>query len=78
MAFQILPFLLQLALGFVIQVVGFMLIGAGKNTQPDEVRDMDYPTAEAGRPIPVVFGEMDIKGVNILWFGDKQTIKRKA
>ena len=38
---------------------------------------MDDPTAEEGRPIPVVFGEMEVTGTNIIWFGEKATRTRK-
>jgi hypothetical protein len=41
---------------------------------------MDNPTADAGRPVPVVFGTVTVKGLNVLWYGDKskQTKKVKA
>lgn len=32
---------------------------------------MESPTAEAGRPIAVVFGEILVKSPNFLWYGDK-------
>jgi hypothetical protein len=35
------------------------------------VKDLDDPTSEAGRPVPVPFGTITIKGLNLLWFGDK-------
>jgi len=37
---------------------------------PSEISDFDVPTAEEGRPIPVVFGTVKIKGANVLWYGD--------
>lgn len=42
--------------------------------------DFDFPTAEEGRPIPVVFGTVRITGPNILWYGDLGTkaIKKKS
>lgn len=42
-----------------------------KAPKPDAVTDFEDPTAEAGRPIPVAFGTITVKGLNILWFGDK-------
>jgi len=54
-------------------VLGYLLMGAPKSTKPDAVQDMEDPTAEAGRPIPVVFGEIEVSGLNIIWFGDKTT-----
>lgn len=44
------------------------------------LEDFDFPTAEEGRPIPVVFGEVDISGANVLWYGDLdiQAIKKRS
>jgi hypothetical protein len=51
-----------------------------KTPKPDATKDLDDPTAEAGRPIPVVFGTITVKGLNVLWFGNKaqRTYKVKA
>lgn len=32
--------------------------------------DFDLPTAEEGRPVPVVFGTLRVAGPNVLWYGD--------
>lgn len=40
-------------------------------SRKSETQDLENPTAEAGRPIPVVFGTITVKGLNVLWFGDK-------
>jgi hypothetical protein len=37
---------------------------------PPTLRDIQAPTAEQGRPIPVVFGTYLIKSPNIVWYGD--------
>ena len=38
--------------------------------KPAELSDLDAPTAEEGRPIPVVFGTVLITGPNVVWAGD--------
>ena len=38
--------------------------------KPAELSDVDAPTAEEGRPIPVVFGTVLITGPNVVWAGD--------
>lgn len=48
-----------------------------KAPRPDEAKDLEDPTADAGRPIPVVFGTITVKGLNVLWFGDKSQRKKK-
>lgn len=37
---------------------------------PPSLDDMDIPTAEPGRCIPVVFGTRLLKSPNIVWYGD--------
>ena len=49
-----------------------------KTPKPDAAKDLDDPTADAGRPIPVVFGTITVKGLNVLWFGDKSSLKKKV
>jgi Protein of unknown function (DUF2793)/Putative phage tail protein len=41
------------------------------------IDDFDFPSAEEGRPIPVVFGEVEITGPNVLWYGDLKIKKIK-
>lgn len=44
-----------------------------ENPPPASIDQFDSPTAEAGRPIPVLFGTKEIKGVNCVWYGDLRT-----
>lgn len=64
---------LSLIIGLVLSVVSLLLAPKPKKIKPPEVTDMEDPTAEAGRPIPVVFGTLTIKSANILWFGQKRS-----
>ncbi len=32
--------------------------------------DMQVPTADKGRPIPVAFGTVLVKAPNVIWYGD--------
>lgn len=64
---------IPLIVGLVLNVVAYLLMPKPKQPKPAAARDMDDPTAEAGRPIPVVFGTITVKGLNTLWFGDKST-----
>lgn len=36
---------------------------------PHSLTDFDAPTAEEGRPVPVVFGTVKLTGPNVLWYG---------
>lgn len=78
MPFPFIAILIQLAIGIGLQALGYLLMPQAKAAKSEEVTDMDNPTAEAGRPIPVVFGECDVNGINIIWFGDKNTNTREV
>lgn len=41
--------------------------------RPASLADVQAPTAEDGREIPVVFGTVWLKGPNMLWYGDMST-----
>lgn len=41
--------------------------------KPAALSDFSIPTAEEGRPIPVVFGTVLITGPNVIWYGDLRT-----
>lgn len=64
-------FLLQLAIGIALLVVSYLIMPKPKLPRPEAARDLDGPTAEAGRPIPVVFGTVTVTGLNVLWYGNK-------
>ena len=38
--------------------------------KPASLSDVDAPTAEEGRPSPVVFGTVLLRGANVVWYGD--------
>lgn len=61
-----------LLVAIAFQVVAFLLRPKPKKQKPPEVQDLDNPVAERGKPIPVVFGTVIVKGLNVLWYGDKQ------
>lgn len=71
---------IPLLVSLVLSVVSYMLMPKPKTPKPPAAKDMEDPTAEAGRPIPVVFGTVTVKGLNVLWFGEKsiRTYKVKA
>jgi hypothetical protein len=78
MPFPFLALLAQLLIGLAFEVVGYLIMPKVKTDKGQDVTDMDDPTAEGGRPIPVVFGELNVDGLNIIWFGDKATTNRKV
>lgn len=73
MAFDPFSLIIQLTIGLVLNVIAYLLMPKPKGPQPQEVKDLEAPTAEAGRPIPVVFGDMTVKGVNVIFYSENQT-----
>lgn len=72
MAFAfLLGFFKQLLVGLALMVIAFLIMPMPKKEKPPESRDLDNPTAEAGRPIPVVFGTLYVKGGNVIDYMDK-------
>lgn len=63
--------LIQLVVAVALAVISYALAPKPKKQKPPATRDLDDPTAEAGRPIPVVFGTINVKSGNILYFTDK-------
>lgn len=64
-----------LAVLIISSVISYAMMPKPPAAQPpSEISDFDVPTAEEGRPIPVVFGTVKIKGANVLWYGDFYTL----
>ena len=61
----------QLLIAVAVSVVSYLIAPKPKTPKPDSAKDLENPTAEAGRPCTVLFGTVTIKGGNILWYGDK-------
>lgn len=66
---------LNLIVALVLTVVSWLLRPKPKVEQP-AAQDMDNPTASAGRPIPVLFGTVTVKGLNVLDYFDKRHVQR--
>ena len=48
-----------------------------ENAKPAGLGDVTAPTAEVGREIPVLFGERDLEGPNIVWYGHFRAVPIK-
>lgn len=63
---------------FVVFTVAFALSFAirpkTQNMKPSAVNDFEIPTAEVGRPIPVLFGSRKISAPNVVWWGDLRIV----
>jgi uncharacterized membrane protein len=61
-------------------IVSYALAPKPPSPKPAALSDFDIPTAEQGRPIPVVFGTVTVTGPNVIWYGDMEAepIKKKG
>ncbi len=71
----VVPFLVQIFIAVAVAVIAYALMPKPKTQKPQAAQDLESPTAQAGRPIPVPFGRIRIKGVNILYTGDKEVFE---
>jgi len=67
----------QLLIGLALNIVAYLIMPKPKQDQPNEIKDLEDPTAEAGRPMPVVFGSILVKGLNVIDFSEKRTVMRE-
>ncbi len=65
-------FIIQIVVSLVLTAISYALSPKPKNTSPKAagLDDFNLPTAEEGRPIPVVFGTVLLRGPNVVWAGD--------
>lgn len=68
----------QIVIAIILAVVSYMLTPKPKSPQSEATKQLDAPTADASRPIPVVFGSMTIKSPNCLWYGDISSQTRQV
>jgi hypothetical protein len=71
-------FWVQLLVAIVLAVVSYLIMPKPKQPQPPGTRDLESPTADAGRPLPVVFGTLTVKGLNVVWYGELQVKTEKV
>ncbi|QQK88547.1 hypothetical protein [Vibrio phage PH669] len=56
-------------------VVAALIIGQAMSPRTQAIKpagldEFQAPTAEVGREIPVAFGTVDVRGPNVVWYGD--------
>jgi hypothetical protein len=65
-------FVVQIVASLVLTAISYALSPRPKAEAPKAagLDDFDLPTAGEGRPIPVVFGTVLLRGPNVVWAGD--------
>jgi hypothetical protein len=63
---------------FVVSLaVAFAFQPKPQSTPPPGLNELNVPTAEEGREIPVLFGTRDLLAPNVVWYGDLQLVPIK-
>jgi hypothetical protein len=65
-------FIARIVLALLLSAVSYVLAPRQRQETPVAagLDAFDIPTAEEGRPIPVVFGTILVTGPNVVWAGD--------
>lgn len=69
-----------IAVFIVALVVSYSMMPKPQSQPPAGLGDINVPTAEEGREIPVLFGTRVLYGPNVVWYGDLRTeaIRKKG
>lgn len=69
-----------IAVFIVALVAAYAMMPKPQSQPPAGLGDFNVPTAEEGREIPVLFGTRDVKGPNVVWYGDLrvEAIRKKG
>jgi hypothetical protein len=54
-------------------LASYALAPKPQNAPPAGINEIQVPTAEEGREIPVLFGCREIKSPNVVWYGHLKT-----
>lgn len=66
-----------IAVFIVAMVVSYSMAPKPQTAPPAGLGDINVPTAEVGREIPVLFGTRILKGPNIVWYGHLRSVAVK-
>lgn len=66
-----------IAVFIVALVVAYSMTPKAQSQKPAGLGEIQAPTAEEGREIPVLFGTRDIDSANVVWYGDLRTVAIK-
>lgn len=66
------------AIVFIVALIAsYAMMPKPQNAKPAGLGDVQAPTAEDGREIPVLFGTRDLNGPNVVWYGHFRSVAIK-
>jgi len=63
-------FWFALAMTLIFNVISYILRPKPDTSGDWQSQDLRAPTADAGKPVPVVFGEITVVSPNVMFYGD--------
>lgn len=63
--------IVQILIAIAVSVAAYLILPKPKGPKPEAARDLENPVADPNKPMPRVWGTHIVKGLNVLWFGDK-------
>ena len=60
----------QILVWVITTVIGSLLAPRPQKPAAPSAGNLEVPVAEAGKPIPVLFGTRIIRQANVVWYGD--------
>jgi len=63
-------FVIKLIVFIICMAISFLMTPEADEGKSATLDDMNVPTAEVGRAIPVVFGTKFVQAANVVWYGD--------
>lgn len=61
---------IMLTMMIIASILSMVLTPVPPPPRAASLSDFKVPTAEAGRPVPVIFGTVMMKGPNVVWYGN--------
>lgn len=68
----------QMVVGLTMQAVGYLFQPKPEKPKPPHMDDFEEPTSDTSRPVPALFGTVEITGLNALYSGDKSIDRRSV
>lgn len=72
------PFLASIIISVILSAISYALQPTPKTPKgrpPFGLGEFDFPTAQEGRPIPVIFGKRFIEGPNVTWSANLRVVE---
>lgn len=66
----IISYLVQFLVAVAASFVAALILPKPKQPRT-ATRDLENPVAEAGKPVPRVWGTVTVRGLNTVWYGEK-------